>query len=580
MTRLVADAIADYLIRAEIDHVFVGPPTNHQFCFFEALNRRRNEILPILVRHEAVAVTAADGWFKATRRPAVFHLGTGPSLANAVTGLMSSFTGQVGSIGIVNTIHTRFRGRGALQEVIGVTDADGISIVQPIVKHLFRIVDPAQVTEVLNRAFAAATSGLPGPVVIDVPMDVMSKEAESEPDPVDISKYRPQGSPMPDPGAVDQTMNLLTKAERPVILAGGGATTGDSVSSLVALVERTKTPLVTTYTGKGSIPEDHPLCFGVVGVSGSRDAMTLVSEADLILALGVSFHERTTSSWTPGLPFNIPPSRLVQVDLNPEHIGRYYPVDVGIVADVENTVGEFAKLIDGRSLRNDEQRQRWIEHASNLRDQWKQEQEPYVSSRQDPIRPETVISTLRRVSPRGTTLLPDAGNNGNWCHAVWEAYSPRTYIIDSGMAAMGYAVSASLGVKMAHPEDQVIVVTGDGCLTQANWALSTAVEYDIPVKFVVLNDRALGGCVSVQESLFGEDGVDTRFGDHGTGERQKQDFVKLAKSYDMDAERVEHIKGMDAACQRLVEAESPRLLEVLIDPDARVRGVGRMVILE
>ena len=570
-TKSGAEIIVDFLVDRGVPYVFVGPPTNQQFAFLDALYDRTDRIRPILVRHEVQAPLMADGWFKATRRPGVFHVGTGPGIANTVLGVMSAYSCGAGIVGISGQVPTGLWGRNAMQEIQSRTWAEAHRILEPIVKRYWQVPAAGRLPDVLDQAFTTAVSGRPGPVLVDVPMDVM----EADVDAVEPTRSAVPSPPSGDPDAVRTALELVRGASRAVILAGGGTAAAGASAEIVELAEAVGVPVVTTATGKGVIAADHPLALGAIGVMGAPAAMRAATEAQIILALGTRLTEWTTSSWTPGLPFDRSRTRLIQVDIDPGEIGRSFPAEIGIVGDVRRVLVQMLALVD-RSTPPDPQRAAWVRELQALGD----EREPATSSPPTPgtVRADAFIRTLRRVLPRDAIVLPDAGNHGSLMDRMWPAYEAGTYLVDKGTHAMGYAPCASLGVKLGRPERTVVVVTGDGCFTQVNWVLATAQEHSIDVKFVVIDDGALGGCVGAQEALFAGRVIATRFEVQSTGQPYRQDFVQLAAAYGVPATRINDASQADDAIRGMLAEPGPFLLVVESDPTVRPIGAGTIIV--
>lgn len=570
--KTVADAIIDRLVAEGVRYIFVGPPTSHELAFVNALFDRQDEITPILVRHEVMAAFMADGWFRATGIPGAFHVGAGPGLANTVLGVMSAYTCGSAVIGISGQAHTAYWGRNAMQEVQGKTFADGHRILEPVVKRYWQLPAAQNITEVLDQAFSAALTGRPGPVLVDVPMNLFEEEAEfNTPRP---AEHRPRGTPAGDPSAVRDAYQLLLDANAPVLLCGSGVLAARAWADAIEFAELFDMPVVTTFNGKSSIAADHRLAAGSVGAFGTETGSQAIRGADLVVALGTRFHEWTTSTWVPGLPFDFTKTRLVQVDVVPEEIGRYYPVAVGIQADLKHVVRAWLE-----QARRDQPkptahaRQRLAEFQA-ARDEERRKQRRMVTSAEVPVRPERVLAELRELLPRDGIVVPDAGANASLCDNQWDVYEPRTYIRDTGSHAMGYAPAAALGVKLGRPNQDVVVITGDGCLTQVNFVLATAAEYKIAVKFVVLNNGALGSILTGQENAFGGRILCSRFELHETGEQYSQDFSLLAKSYRVEAMRVTDPSDLRPALKALLKHDGPCLVDVATEARVAIPGPG------
>jgi acetolactate synthase-1/2/3 large subunit len=568
--KTVANAIIDRLVAEGSRYVFVGPPTSHELGFVNALFDRQDVITPVLVRHEAMAPMMADGFYRATGKPGAFHVGAGPALANTVLGVMSAYTCGSAVIGISGQAHTRYWGWNAMQEVQGRTYAEGHRILEPVVKRYWQLADPENVAEVVNQAYSTALSGRPGPVLIDVPMNFW--EAEGDFDEPDTGRHRATGRPAGDPAAVQAAFKLLSEAEAPVLLCGNGVIASGSSGAAVELAERFSMPVVTTFNGKSAIPFDHPLAMGPAGAFGSEIARETMAGADLVVALGTRFDEWTTSSWVAGLPFDFSETRLVQVDIVAEEIGRHYPVAVGIQGDVAHVLDAWLASTGGGKA--DDRRGDRLERLRSSRDKEREVQAQMDDSDDVPVRPERVLSELRERLDRDAIVIPDAGANASLCDNMWRAYEPGTYMRDTGSHAMGYAPAAALGVKLGAPKKDVVVVTGDGCMTQVNFVLATAAEYDIPVKFVILNNGALGSIVAGQENAFGGRVLCSRFVHAGSGEQYSQDFALMAQSYGVTGTRVTEPGDVGSAIQAALAHEGPCVVDVVTEARVAIPGPG------
>lgn len=569
--KTVANAIIDHLVSEGSQYVFVGPPTSHELAFVNALFDRKDEISPVLVRHEAMAPLMAEGWFRATGKVGAFHVGAGPCIANAALGVMSAYTCGSGIIGITGQAHTDYWGLNAMQEVQGKTYAEGHKLLEPIVKRYWQLASSKNITQVLNQAYSTALSGRPGPVLVDVPMNLFEEEGDFD-DPA-AARHRPTGRPAGDPGAIRESFQLLLDAKAPVMLCGGGVVSAEASAAAIELAERFGMPVVTTFNAKSAVPADHALVAGAVGAFGSETASEVVRGADLVLALGTRFDEWTTSTWVPGLPFDFSTTGLIQVDIVSDEIGRYYPVNIGIQGDVKHVLQSLLELAADAPAPNDRANER-VSAMQAAREEERQRRRPMATSDDVPVRPERVVQELRELLPRDGIVVPDAGHNASLCDNVWDAYEPKTYIRDTGVHAMGYAPAAALGVKLGRPNQDVVVVTGDGCMTQVNWVLATAAEYDIPVKFVVLNNSVLGSILAGQEAAFGGRVLCSTFDFHSSGEPYSQDFALMAKSYQVESSRVTEPGDVRSALDAMLKHQGPCLVDVVTEPRIEIQGKG------
>jgi len=561
-----AEMMVEYLIKERVPYIFIGPPG--PLAFLDALYHKQDSIKAIQVRHEQIGAFMADGWFMASHRPGVFCVHGSPGLQNTVIGLATSFVHGSAVIAITRNTSTQFWGRGGHQEIGVKADADSSSVCKPIVKQAWEVIRVDKIPEIMHRAFNVATTGNPGPVLISVPVDLFDQSAELEiPEP---HQHKPWGLPMGDPSSLERMAEILMTSNRPVLIAGGGVVLSESSEEVLELAERLSIPVATTYSGKGAFPEDHILSVCAVGAWGTRCANRIVTEADTILALGTRLSQFTTNAWAKGNPFSIPPAKLLQIDINPHEIGRNFAVEVGVVGDLKSSLRYILQLLEKKGFKRASDYFDWSQKAATYRDEWNRELFPRLNSSQRPIQPERAIKELRDLLPKEAIVLADAGNNrGHICN-LWTTYAPQTLIMDSGNVAMGYGPSAALGVQLARPDKLVVSISGDGGFTQVNTVLATAAEYSIPVKWVILNDQALGHIVFLQKEFFESRLLCTKFekvADHSTYDLH---FPTLAKAYQVPSERVEHPSDLRDAIARMIKSDGPYLLDILIDPDSKM----------
>lgn len=556
-----AEMMVESLIKEKIPYVFFGPPG--PLAFVDAFYDRQDKIKPILVRSEQVAAFMADGWFKASHLPGVLCVHGGPGLQYTVIGLATSLVHSSAVVAIGGITATRWSGRGGHQEMGVKADADSSSICKPIVKYTWDLTRADKIPETMHRAFNVATTGKPGPVLVSVPVDLFSQSADVEID--EPRLHRPQSLPMGDPSSLKQIAEILQVAARPVIIAGGGSLIAECSTEILRLAEKLSIPVATSFSGKGAFPEDHALSVSAVGAWGTRCANRLISEADVILALGTRLNQIITNGWSYADPFAIPPTRLLQIDINPHEIGRNFPVEVGVVGDLKSSLGYILQLL-GESKVRPSTGSDWTQKAVTYREEWNRELFPRLNSSRNPIQPERAIKELRDILPRDAIVLADAGNNrGHICN-LWTTYAPQTLLMDSGNVAMGYGPSAALGVQLARPDKLVVSISGDGGFTQVNTVLATAAENSLPVKWVILNDRALGHQVHIQ----GPRGLCARFENVKDHSSYDLDFTTLAKAYHVPAERVENPTDLRDAIARMITTEGPYLLDIVIEQGSKI----------
>jgi acetolactate synthase-1/2/3 large subunit len=362
----------------------------------------------------------------------------------------------------------------------------------------------------------------------------------------------------------------LMAAERPVIVCGSGARTSGASCAVLELAERLAAPVACAHRGKGVIPEDHPLALGLCGAEARLYTNRIIADADVVLAVGMRFTEPDTSSWQPGAPFNIPPSKLIHIDIDPDEIARYYPTEVGIWADakpaVEEIVAGLTRAQDGRKPPSLDSVER-IRQLQEMRAEWKKSVADKQSSDAVPIRPERLITELRRAIPRDGFVFVDTGKVKNWAYQQFEVYSPDTFDIGIGWTPMGHSPAAALGVKLAKPERPVVAFVGDGSFQMVPWTLSTAVDYGIPITIVIFNDYAFGAVRDIQKGDYEKRFLCTDLKNEKSGQLFNPDFARMAETYGAKGERIEKPGDLAPAMQRALASGQPYVLDVAIDRD-------------
>ncbi len=527
------------------------------------------------VRHEQVASHAADAYFRVTHKPGVVLLHVGPGMTNAVTGVATAALDSSAMVVIAGDIPSYMFGKDPHQEIKLHADGSQWEIYRPFVKKAWRVHDPSMLPDILSRAFSLAVTGRPGPVFIDVPMDLLSRPVDL-PIP-DAAARRPAGRILGDPAEVERALDLLLAAERPVIYVGGGVILGDAHRQLRQFVEATGIPLATTIMGKGAVPEDHPLCFGITGLFGSPVANRLTRDADVLLAVGTRFSEMDSSSWIPGQTFTIPPTKLIHVDIDPQEIGKIYPVAVGIQGDAGAVLQQFLEALTGR---RQSPRSGPVDQAARVRDLRRAYQDwfdgevgRHQQSSARPIRPERILWELRRALPRDGIILTDTGWNKNGVAQQFPIYEPRTQLPPGGFATMGFGPAAAIGAKVGAPSKAVVALVGDGAFGSVSPAVATAVEYGLGVIWLVMNNFSFGVIYGMQQKHFGRS-LGTEFVREGTREIYNPDFAKMGEAYGAHGRRIEDPEELGPALSEAIRRDEPTVLDVIMDKSVRVPVSG------
>lgn len=513
----------------------------------------------VVTRHEQIAAHMAEGYARASGRCGVLLSHLGPGLTNASTGVASAALDSVPLLVIAGDVPGYFFGRHAHQEVQYHMDGDQSAIYRPFVKRAWRITSPRSLGRILERAYLLATSGRPGPVLLDIAMDVFSMLAEG-PDPGAPTSPAPPGL---DPLVVRRIAERLLAARRPVIYVGGGAITADAGDSLRGVAEHLGAPVAYSLMGKGAVPDDHPLILGMTGFWGTELTNRVTREADVILAVGTRFAEADSSSWDPRFTFAIPPSVLIHIDIDAAEIGRSFPATIGAVADARAALSAvLAALKDlapegGRGHAD-------LSTIRSERKSWRERVAGQTSSGAFPLAPQRILADVRAALPRNGILVTDVGWNKNGVGQQFPIYAPRTHLAPGGLATMGFGPAAVLGAKLAHPDRACVAMVGDGAFSANPSVLATAVERRIGVVWVVMNNHAHGTIAGLMAAHYGHClGCEFR----SDGQPYNPDFAAVARAYGADGVRVERAEDLSSALLHALASERPTVLDVPMTND-------------
>jgi len=549
--RIAAYQVTDYLEQLGVEVVF-GLCGHTVIGMLDALGKSR--IRFVSTRHEQTAAHAADGYARATGKPGVVLSHLGPGLTNATTGVANAALDSMPMVVIAGDAQSYFSGRHPHQEINLHNDASQLEIYRPFCKRVYRVERVEDFPRILERAFHLAQSGRPGPVLVDVPMDMFSADLDAgafQQTPAAIAR------PTIDPATARRIVEALATAERPVLYAGGGVLSARATAELAALADALDVPVAHTLMGKGCMHEDHPLLLGQTGFWGLPIANDTCRRADLIVAIGTRLAEANSSSWDPRFTFSIPPTRLIHIDADAAEIGRNYPTDLGVVADAKAALGVLVEMARGMkhrsrgSLRSDIARGR-KEFAAHYDHQRR--------SPQFPMRPERILNDLRRAVPADGFIVTDVGWNKNGVAQQFPITVPGTFITPSGLATMGFGPAAVLGVKLAHPQRAAVSLVGDGGFSANPSVVATAMEADLPVVWVVMDNEGFGTIAGLEAMHYGWS-FGCLFERHG--KPYHTDYAAMARSF---GARGVTISSADELYPALVEALAADLPTVIHAP--------------
>jgi len=547
-----ARALLHSLREENVDVVF-GYPGGQVIPLYDAL--LDFPIRHILVRHEQGAAHAADGYARASGRTGVCFATSGPGATNLTTGLANAMVDSVPVVAITGQVSLANLGSDAFQEA----DMTGISL--PVVKHSYLVKRAADVARIVKEAFHIASTGRPGPVLIDLPKDVQQEKCDFRyPADVDLPGYKPTYDAHPH--QLKRAARVIAASPRPVLLAGGGVSSAGASPALIELARKAAIPVVNTLLGLGSFPASDPLCLGMAGMHGSYLANRALHEADLIIAVGTRFSDRVTG---PAKSF-APKARILHIDIDPAEVGKNVRVDLPIVGDARLALEELCRLVpavQGPSA--------WLAEIEGWRAELARlvEAEAARSATRSDQGSHQVLSPLhvmRRLSEwsRGRAIIvTDVGQHQMWAAQHLPAEEPRSFLTSGGLGTMGYGLPAALGAKVARPDRPVVLVTGDGSLQMSVQQLATIREQDLGVKIVLMNNGYLGMVRQWQELFF-----DRRYSAVTLG--PYPDYCKLAEAYGLFAARAATPDALDRHLPEVLEANGPALLECRIDPEANV----------
>jgi acetolactate synthase-1/2/3 large subunit len=548
-TRIAAYQVTDYLERLGVEVVF-GLCGHTIIAMLDALGKSR--IRFVSVRHEQTAAHAADGYARATGKPGVVLLHLGPGLTNGATGVATAALDSVPMVVIAGDVQSYFYGRHPHQEVNLIQDADQFEIYRPFCKRVYRVDRVEDLPRILERAFHLAQAGRPGPVLVDVPMDLFSADLE-------VGAFQkvpaPIARPALDAEVAAKIVDALARAERPVLYAGGGVISAGATAELAALAEALDVPVAHTLMGKGCLREDHPLLLGQTGFWGVPISNEMCRRADLIVAVATRLAEANSSSWDERFTFSIPPTRLVHIDIDESEIGRNYQTELGVVADAKAALGALAEAARGvrhrsrGTLHADIARGR-REFAANWAHQWQ--------SSQFPMRPERILRELRRALPEDGFVVTDVGWNKNGVAQQFPITVPGTFVTPSGLATMGFGPAAVLGVKLAHPNRAAVSLVGDGGFSANPNVVATAMEADLPVIWLVM-DNAGFGTIAGLESMHYRTTFGCLFERHGRP--YQADYAALARSFGARGVKIEAPDDLYPALVEALASDLPTVIQ-------------------
>jgi acetolactate synthase-1/2/3 large subunit len=544
-----SEILLESLHRQKVEVIF-GLPGGAVLPLYDALYSAG--VRHLLVRHEQAAAFAADGYARATGKPGVLLVTSGPGATNVITGLTSAMMDSIPVVALTGQVPASMIGKDGFQE------ADTIGISLPCTKQNFAVKAATEIPSTIQRAFRAAVSGRPGPVLVDLPKSVLMEKAEAS---------YPPGAPAGRPERIREwreedlrrAADMILESRRAVLYAGGGVIHSEAWDQLAALSELAQFPVTTTLMGLGAFPSRHPLSLGMLGMHGSYATNTAICECDLLIAVGARFDDRVTGRVN-GFASE---ARKIQIDVDPSEVNKNVRVDLALVGDAREALEALLHELERRAALGQSPappcRREWLRRI----EAWRAEHPLTYDKYAHTVKPQFVIDTLSRYADEDAIVSVDVGQHQMWAAQFFDFYAPRTWLSSSGLGAMGYGFPAAMGAQLAFPDRQVIAVVGDGGFQMTLNDLATVAQYHVPVKIAVINNHALGMVRQWQEIFFEKRycDIDLNFA---------PDFAKLAESYGLRGIRVEHRTDVVDAVREFLGDREPCVVDFWVDPAENV----------
>ena len=549
MERTGAYILLESLKREGVDILF-GYPGGAVIDIYDELPRHP-EIRHILTRHEQGAVHAADGYARASGKVGCCLVTSGPGATNTVTGIATAYADSIPLVVITGQVPTQLIGNDAFQEV------DIVGITRPCTKHNFLVKDVKKLARTIRQAFYLARSGRPGPVLVDLPKDIVQATAEFLwPDDISMRSYNPTYKP--NANQLRRAAELIAEAQRPVLLCGGGVVMADAAGEATALARKLRIPVTATLMGLGAFPATDELFLGMVGMHGTYAANLAINNADVVICAGARFDDRVTGK----IAAFAPKARIIHIDIDPTSIRKNVEVDIPVVGDCKLALAGILDICESKYAEKD-----WAtQHALWLKDvaSWKKSKPlSYEPSGEGAIKPQEVIEALRELTRGDAIIATEVGQHQMWAAQYYEFTKPRTLLTSGGLGTMGYGFPAAIGAQLALPDRMVIAVAGDGSLQMNIQELATAVANKLPVKVIILNNRHLGMVRQWQELFYA--------GNYSSTNMEAQpDFVRLAEAYGAEGYRIERACDLLPELEKALSTPNPAFVDVRVEREENV----------
>lgn len=539
-----AQVLIECLQEEQVETIF-GYPGGAVIDIYDTLYDA--DIQHILTRHEQGAIHAADGYARASGRPGVVLATSGPGATNLITGLATAYSDSVPLVVFTGQVPRALLGRDAFQE------ADMVGITIPVTKHNYMVTELKELPSVIKEAFHIASSGRPGPVLIDLPKNIWQEEIEfSYPKAVHLPGYKP--TLMGHHKQIKLAAKAIIEAKQPVIFAGGGVTHGQGEEELRGLAEKQQIPVCTSLMGVSAFPLRHPLALGMLGMHGTSYANTAVTECDLLITVGARFSDRVTGK----IERFAPKAQIIHIDIDPAEIGKNIRVDIPIVGDVKNILAMLLSELDLPKYRLITDKSPWQEKITG----WKK-LFPLQYEKEGTLKPQHVIEEISRITGGEAIVTTEVGQHQMWAAQYYGCKHPRSFLTSGGLGTMGFGFPAAIGAQLAQPERTVFCIAGDGSFQMNIQELGTIMTYDLPIKIALLNNNALGMVRQWQEIIYQE-----RYS-HTIWEKAP-DFIKIADAYHIKGIRVEEPGAVSGAIEEAIAHPGPVFMEFVVAQEENV----------
>lgn len=563
-----AEIILDHLIEQKVPYM-IGICGHGDVGLMDAAVDRQDRFGTISVHNEQTAGFMADAYYRVSRQPLATFTSVGPGSISIQVAIANALFDSSAVFAITGNVPTQQFNRQPFQEIGTHYQADFPTAMRPYVKRSYQATRADMLPSMMRHAYSTMTTGKVGPVHLDVPLNVFNEKTSETAEFSDSWRDNISQTPAADPASLARAIDMILAAERPVIIAGNGALGERAEDDLIKLARLLQIPVASTAQGKGVIDETDPLCLGPLGRDGVYPSNRAARGCDIVLALGTRFGDRSSSSWRPGATHDIPPQKLIHVDIDPNQFGRNYPPALGIVASAKTFAQQlFAALADRQDdvAASIAARNSWTASWQGWKRQWDLDVYAGANRSDVPIHPDRILGELTKALPHDAIIAADIGMNHTWIVQQWRVRSGAALIQSGGMAAMGMGVCGALGAKLAAPDKVVVSFSGDGGFMMHSNAVATAVEHGLPVIWVVMNNCGYVSIRDLQRGLYGRE-IATRFRIEKTGELHSTDYAMMARAMGADGIRVEHPDQLGAALQAAIASGRPTVIDVLTEPD-------------